>query len=111
LQTLSSTADSRNQAVGGSLFELSALLLDAVILRFLVSCGGPRTAGRYFRTAHDRGTDLLDPGTIARRRSSRAVPTAAAGIYKDLHAMRFNLACAPVGKVVVAQQIGLQVLG
>jgi hypothetical protein len=36
---------------------------------------------------------------------------AAAGIYENLRPMRFNLASARVGKTVVAQQIGLQVLG
>jgi hypothetical protein len=36
---------------------------------------------------------------------------AAAGIYEDLRAMRFHLASVRVGKAVVAQQIGQQVLG
>jgi hypothetical protein len=36
---------------------------------------------------------------------------AAAGIHEDLRPMRFHLASTRVGKTVVAQQIGLQVLG
>jgi hypothetical protein len=55
--------------------------------------------------------EALDPGTIVRRRSSRAVSMAAAGIYQDLRPLRFHLASTRVGKAVVAQQIGLQVLG
>jgi hypothetical protein len=63
------------------------------------------------RRTGDESREALDPGIIVRRRSLRAVPVAAEGIYEDLRPMRFHLACVQVGKAMVAQQIGQQVLG
>jgi hypothetical protein len=55
--------------------------------------------------------EALDPGTIVRRRSKRADPVAAAGLYEDLRPVRFRLESTRAGQAVVAQQIGQQVPG
>jgi hypothetical protein len=55
---------------------------------------------------YGRPREALDPGTIVRRRSWRADPVAAAGLYEDLRPVRFHLESVRAGQAVVAQQDG-----
>jgi hypothetical protein len=79
-----------------------------------LSAAGRAAAQSFDNTAADYDrlgdlSDALDPGSIGRRGSSRAVPMAAAGMYEDVRPLRFMLAGARASQAVVAARIGLRV--